>query len=357
VPATVSTIDDEEDAVTVMIGVDPHKATHTAVALDDRENELATLTLRAGRRQVSRLLAWAAPFQPRTWAVEAANGWGYLLSQQLLAGGEAVLDVPATLAARVRVLGSGRSNKNDPNDARSVAIAALRAPALAPVRAEDHLTVLRLLAKRNLDLGRWRNKVCCRLHALVCELVPGGIAKKIVVSQVRELLERVRPATGAATERHRLAVELVDDLAHIDAQIRHTQQRISRAVTASATSLTGVFGVGDVIAAMVIGLTGDVGRFRSADAYAAYNGTAPVEVSSGGRRVYRLSRRGNRQLNHAIHMAAVTQVRFAHSPGRAFYERKLAEGKTKKEALRALKRRLSDVIYRRLIADAGRARG
>ena len=342
--------------MTVMIGVDPHKATHTVVAFDDHENELATLRVRAGRRQVSQLLAWAAPFEPRTWAVEAANGWGYLLSQQLLAGGEAVLDVPATLAARVRVLGSGRSNKNDPNDARSVAVAALRAPALAPVRAEDHLTVLRLLAKRNLDLGRWRNKVCCRLHALVCELVPGGIGKKIVASQARELLEGLHPQGEAATERHRLAVELVDDLVHIDSQIRQTKQRISRAVAASATTLTELFGVGDVIAAMIIGFTGDIGRFRSPDAYAAYNGTAPIEVSSGGRRVHRLSRRGNRQLNHAIHMAAVTQIRFAHSPGHAFYERKRAEGKTKKEALRALKRRLSDAVYRQLLADAHRNR-
>jgi transposase len=125
-------------------------------------------------------------------------------------------------------------------------------------------------------------------------------------------------------------------------------------VAASATTVTDIFGVGDVIAAMIIGFTGDVARFRSPDAYAAYNATAPVEVSSGGRRVHRLSRRGNRQLNHAVHMAAVTQICFGHSPGRAFYERKLAEGKTKKEALRALKRRLSDAIYRHLIADAQR---
>jgi transposase len=127
-------------------------------------------------------------------------------------------------------------------------------------------------------------------------------------------------------------------------------------VAASGTSLTELFGVGDVIAAMVIGFTGDVARFRSADAFAAYNGTAPVEVSSGGRRVHRLSRRGNRQLNHAIHLAALCQICFAYSPGRGFYGRKLAEGKTKKEALRALKRRLSDAVYHQLLADAERAR-
>jgi len=107
-----------------------------------------------------------------------------------------------------------------------------------------------------------------------------------------------------------------------------------------------------VLAGMIIGYTGDPTRFQSPDAYANYNGTAPIDRSSGDHRIRRLSRRGNRQLNHAIHMAAVTQIRFAHSPGRGYYDSKLAEGKTKKKALRALKRRLSNVIYRQLIADA-----
>src|SRR5438270_10102349 len=162
----------------VIIGVDPHKASHTAVAIGDDEGELAAVKVRATRRQVVQLLSWAASFEKRTWAIESACGLGYLLSQQLVAAGETVVDVPATLASRVRVLGTGRSDKNDPNDARSVAIAALRAPSLIGVRAENHVTVLRVLAKRKLDLARWRNKVCCRLHALVAELVPGGIAKK-----------------------------------------------------------------------------------------------------------------------------------------------------------------------------------
>ncbi len=142
----------KEDTLKVVIGVDPHKGSHTAVAVDDHEVELSRMKVRANGAQLGELLAWAEPFEKRTWAVEAAGGWGYLLSQQLAAAGEEVLDVPATLAARVRLLGSGRSNKNDPNDARSVAIAALRAPGLAGVEREDHAGVLRLLAKRNIDL-------------------------------------------------------------------------------------------------------------------------------------------------------------------------------------------------------------
>jgi len=341
----------------VMIGIDPHKGSHTATALDTTEHELAGLKVRASRRQVDQLLAWAVPFEDRTWAIESANGLGYLLAQQLLAAGEVVVDIPATLAARVRVLSSGRSNKNDPNDARAVAIAALHAPMLTAVRTEDHRTVLRLLAKHHTDLARWRNKICCRLHALVAELVPGGISKEVVVSQAFQLLEQIRPDGVAAIERHRLALELANELVHVDGQLRVAKANIRTAVIASGTSLTDIFGVGPVLAAMVIGYTGDPARFPTAGHYAAYTGTAPIEFSSGGRIVHRLSRRGNRRLNHALHMAAVTQIRHAHSPGRGYYDRKRAEGKTPREALRTLKRRLSDIVWRCLIDDARRVRG
>ena len=140
----------------MVIGVDPHKASHTAVAIGDTEEELVSVKVRATRRQVERLRKWAEPFGRRTWAIESAGGLGYLLAQQLIAAGEEVVDVPPTLAARIRVLATGRSNKNDPNDARSVAIAALRAPGLRSVKRADHAEVLRLLAKRNTDLGAHR---------------------------------------------------------------------------------------------------------------------------------------------------------------------------------------------------------
>ena len=119
--------------------------------------------------------------------------------------------------------------------------------------------------------------------------------------------------------------------------------------------MTGVFGVGPVVAAAVIGDVRDISRFPGPDCFAAYNGTAPDEVSSGNRVIYRLSLRGNRRLNHAIHMAAVTQIRYRHTKGRAYYQKKLAEGNTSKEALRALKRQVSDAIYQHLKADARRA--
>jgi transposase len=228
---------------------------------------------------------------------------------------------------------------------------------LAAVRPADHVTVCRLLAKRHTDTARWRTKLCCRLHALVSELAPGGINKEVVVNQARSLLDSVACDDVAAVERHRQAVELVADIDYLDIVLRDSRARITAAVTASATTLTEIFGVGPIVACMLIGYTGDPWRFTTANRYAAYTGTAPIEFSSGGRTVHRLSRRGNRRLNHAIHCAAITQIRHRHSPGRGYYERKLAEAKTPREAIRALKRRLSDIVWRHLIADAQRVTG
>ncbi len=338
----------------MMIGVDPHKATHTAVAIDGSEVELARKRVRATTAQVEELLGWAAPLGSRTWAVESANGLGYLLSQQLVAAGESVLDVPPTLAARARVLATGRSNKNDPNDAISVAVAALRFDGLRPVVAAGHTEVLRLLAKRNIDLGKHRTRLVSRMHALLIELAAGGIAKEINASDVDRFLAEVTPRTPVEQMRCDLAVELLDDIRRLDAQLKESHRRIRQAIKAADTSVTDVFGIGPIIAAMLIGYSGDITRFANRDAYAAYNGTAPIEFSSGGRTVHRVSNRGCRQLNHALHLSAICQLRQPHSEGRAYFERRLAEGKTKKEALRALKRQLSNVVYRHLIADARR---
>jgi transposase len=336
----------------VLIGVDPHKASHTAVVIDGNEQQLGMVQVRADRRQLERLLTWAAPFDDRTWAVESAGGLGYLLSQQLVAAGETVVDVPATLAARVRLLGSGRGSKNDPNDAFSTAIAALRHPGLRSVQREDHSAVLRVLADRHTDLSALRTQAVCRFHAALSSLIPGSaIPRKLSAKRAAELLRRARPTTAIGAERRRLAVELLADIRRLDRERAAQKKRIAAAVAAASTTVTDVYGVGDVVAALVIGHTGDVSRFASKDHFASYNGTAPIEASSGPKARHRLNPRGNRQLNHAIHMAAVTQIR-NDTPGRAYYERKQAEGKSKKEAVRALKRRVSDAVYRQLVLDA-----
>jgi transposase len=340
--------------VAVMIGVDPHKASHTAVAISAAEEPLGELRVRASAAQADRLLAWAAAWPERTWAVEGAAGLGHLLARQLLSTGERVLDVQPELGARVRLLASGSTNKNDPSDALPVAIAALRSPATTMVRPDDHAAVLKLRARRHRDLSRTRNQVVCRLHAVLCDLIPGGVSKKIYAAHAAQILERLTPSDAVQAARHELAAEFAADLRRIDAQLRDTKKTLATAVRASGTTVTEVFGAGPVIAATVIGDVRDVSRFADRGHFAAYNVTAPAGVSFGNRTVYRLSLRGNRRLNHAIHMAAVTQIRCKHRAGRACYDKKIAEGKTPKEALRALKRQVSDAIYKHLKADAAR---
>jgi len=334
------------------IGIDPHKATHTAVAINETETVLGELTIPADRDQTKTLIDWARNLDGdgRVWAVEAAGGLGYLLSQQLIADGEHVVDVPPVLASRVRLLGSGRSDKNDPNDARSVAIAALRQPGLAVVRGEDHTQVLRMLAKRHLELTALRTQAACRLHSVLTQLRPGGMPPRLSATKASRMLGGIRNLDVIGSQRRTMAKTHLGDIRRWDREIKANKTLIRSAVAASGTTVTDVYGVGPVVAAFLVGYTGDIGRFATAGHYAAYNGTAPIEMSSGGTKRHRLSTRGNRKLNHAIHMAAVTQIRH-DTVGRIYYTKKQAEGKTRKEALRALKRRISNVVYQQLITD------
>ena len=252
--------------------------------------------------------------------------------------------------ARTRVLATRKSNKNDPNDALSVAVTALRNRDLREVAAVGTSEVLRLLAKRNTDIGDQRTRLVCRLHALLAELAPGGIAKEINASDVDVFLDGLTPSTPVEHLRYQLALDPLDDVRRLDMQLKASHKKIRETIKATPTSLTDVYGIGPIIAATLIGYTGDIRRFRNRDRYAAYTGTAPVEFSSGGRTVHRLSRRGNRELNHAIHMAAICQLRQPHCDGRAYFDRKVKEGKTNREAIRSLKRQISNTVYRHLIA-------
>jgi transposase len=266
----------------VMIGVDPHKGSHTAVAIGTGEEPLGRLRVRASAAQAEKLVAWAAAWPERTWAVEGAGGLGHLLSQQLVAAGERVLDVPPKLAARVRLLEAGDTNKNDPNDALSVAIAALRSRTRRDVAAEDFTAVLKVWSKRHRDLSRARNQVACRLHAVLCELVPGGFRKEITAGQAARVLGQVTPSGAIAQARCELAGQFLDDLRNLDAQLRETKKKLAAAVKASGTSLTDIFGVGPVIAGTVIGDISSISRFATRDHFAAYTAPPPSRCPQEG---------------------------------------------------------------------------
>ena len=317
--------------MTVIIGVDPHKSTHTAVAIDGDERPLARVLLVADRCQVLRLLAWADPLgTERTWAVESAEGLGKLLAQQLVEAG-----------------------KNDPNDVLATAVAGLRHCGLRAVRVEDDTAAIRMVIDRYDDLVALRTQAACRLHVGLRELIAGGAPRRLRAERAAQLLRSVRPQGAAGVERKRLALELVADVHRLDRDIATAKRRVADAVTASGTSLLELHGVGPIVAGFILGHVGDPAWFPTPARFASYNGTAPLEASSGPRSRHRLNPRGNRKLNHALHLAAVTQVRH-NTPGQAYYQRKIAEGKSKKEALRALKRRISDAVWRQLQVDIGR---
>src|ERR1035441_8007486 len=279
----------------VMIGVDPHKGSHTAVAIGPAEEPLGELRVRASAAQAQRLVAWAADWPERTWAVEGAGGLGHLLAQQLVSAGERVLDVQPKLGARVRLLAAGGTNKNDPNDARAVAGGGPRAQAGREVKPDDHAAVLKVWSKRHRDLGRTRTQVACRLHAVLCALGAGGISKEITAAPATRVLESAKPRGAVEMARCELAAGFLDGLRRTGTQMRGTKKKLTAAVRAPGTTATGIFGVGPVIAATVIGCAAGASRFASRDHFAAYNGTAPIEVSSGNRKIHRLSRRGNRR--------------------------------------------------------------
>jgi transposase len=334
----------------ITIGIDPHKASLTAVAVDPSGTPLGHRRLPVNAGTLGQLAAWAAGWPARRFAVEGAYGLGRPIAQQLAAAGEQVWDVPATLAARARLLGTGGGRKTDAADAASVAQAALHCPRLRTVAAEDQTSILRLLAERRDDLAGERTRILNRFHGLLRDLLPGGAPTDLTADKAAALLRGVRPATATAACRRQLARDLLGDLRRVDARLADNKAQLRDALAATGSTLTQIHGLGVVVAAKLLGHIGDIHRFPSQDHFASYTATAPLDASSGNQQRHRLNTGGNRQLNAALHTVAVCQARDP-GPGRRYYLRKLSEGKTPAEARRALKRRLANVIYRRILAD------
>jgi transposase len=336
----------------VLIGIDPHKASVAVAVVDEAVGELVERATfphnRAGLRSLER---WAKRFPERRWAVENAGGLGRYLAGRLSAAGESVVDVPPKLSARVRVLSSGNARKNDGVDALATALAASRNQRLAAVDPEAASEVLRLLSERREDLVAERTRALNRLHGLLRDLVPGGVAGTLSTHRAARILRSVRPQGASARLRRRLASEILRDIRMLQRKIANLDGRIEAEVEASGTTLTEIFGVGPILAAKIIGAVGDVARFPTKAHFASYSGTAPVEASSGEVVRHRLSLAGNRHLNNALHMVAVCQAR-SDVRGRTYYRKKMAEGKSRKEALRCLKRRISDAVFKSLVADS-----
>jgi transposase len=332
----------KSDADRLVIAVDPHKASWTAAAVDAALQPLATIRVPVSRDGYRALRRFARRWPNAGWAIEGAAGLGAPLTTRLHADGIAVIDVPAKLAARVRLLSSGHGRKNDDADALSVGVAALTSRTLNSAEIDAATSALRAVVEHRDDLVKTRTQTVNRLHGVLTHLIPGGAARDLTADHAAELLRGVRPRDAAAKTLRALAVDLVAEVRQLDRRIAKATHDIETAVTASATTLT---------AGKILARVGTITRFRSAAAFASYTGTAPIEVSSGEVVRHRLSRAGDRQLNYCLHVMAMAQVR-QHTLGRAYYLRKRSEGKSHNEAMRCLKRRLSDVIYRQLLRDA-----
>jgi transposase len=351
----VSVRDKQEDVMErVIIGVDPHKLSATIEVVDEHEKLLGSGRFATDQAGYAAMRRYVKVWPTRLWAVEGANGAGRPLAQRLVEAGERVVDVPAKLAARVRLFDTGHNRKTDALDAHSIAVVAVRTPGLRVLAADAELEVLRMLTDRRDELAHLRVQTVNRLQRLLSELVPGQRKKDLSALQAKAILATVRPRDLAGKTRRRMAAEQIADLVAVDSKLKKIKAELKAAVTARGSTLLDVHGIGPAGAARILADVGDIARFTDRNRFASWTGTAPLDASSGEQIRHRLSRAGNRRMNHVLHVAAIVQLRH-DTEGRAYFLRKLAAGKTRMEALRCLKRRLSDIIYKRLLADAADA--
>jgi transposase len=335
----------------VIIGVDPHKLSATIEVVDHHGHLLGSGRFTTDKTGYTAMRNYVKTWPEPTWAVEGANGAGRPLAQRLVEAGERVLDVPAKLAARVRLFDTGHNRKTDALDAHSIAMVAVRTAGLRVLTPDGDLEALRMLTDRRDELAHRRVQTVNRLQRLLSELIPGQRKRDLSALQAKALLATVRPRDVAGKTRRRMAAEELADLTVVDAKLKKIKAELKAIVTDRGSTLLDISGVGPAGAARILSDVGDVARFADRNRFASWTGTAPLDASSGEQIRHRLSRAGNRRMNHVLHIAAIVQIRH-DTEGRAYYRRKLAAGKTAMEALRCLKRRLSDVIYRQLVADA-----
>ena len=339
----------------VVVGMDPHKRSVTIEVMTADETVLSGGRFATDTAGFSAMLAYVTRWPDRVWAVEGCSGIGRHVALRLVTAGEEVVDVPPKLSARARVFSTGQGRKTDATDAHSVALVGTHMSGLRPVVRDTDLEVLRMLVDRRRSLGEEHTRKVSQLHALLLELLPGGAKKDLSAAQARALIAKVRPRDTVGKTRRRLAAELIGDLEQIYTRKKAADKELREVLPRTGTKLLDLHGIGPSGAARLLVEVGDITRFPDRNHFASWTGTAPVDASSGDHIRHRLSYGGNRQINRVLHMMAVVQLR-NDTPGRAYYERKKAGGKTSKEAIRCLKRRLSDAVYRVMLDDLAKTK-
>lgn len=335
----------------VVIGMDPHKRSVTIEVITGTEQVLAKHRFDTTAEGFKDLLRYARQWPDRLWAVEGCNGIGRHVASRLVIAGETVVDVPPKLSARLRMFDTRQGRKTDPDDAHAIALVALRMNGLRPLVNDEQQALLRILADRRRALGEDHTRMVSQLQQLLLELIPGGAKKDLSAAQARVLLSTVRPRDVVGKTRKRVALELVGDLEKTYQRSKALDKELKQAVADTGSTLMELHGIGPSSAARLLIEVGDIARFPDRNHFASWNGTAPLDASSGDQTRHRLSRAGNRQINRALHVMAVVQLRNP-TEGRTYYDRRKAAGKTSMEAMRSLKRRLSDIVYRTMVTDA-----
>jgi transposase len=336
----------------VVIGVDAHKRTHTLVAADELGRELATRTLAATGDGHLAAIGWAARWPRRRWAIEDCRHLTRTLEGDLLRAGEQVVRVPTQMMAGVR-RSARQPGKSDAIDALAVARAAWREPQLPIAQLDGPSRRVRLLVDHRDDFVAERTRLASRirwhLHEIAPELeIPArGLRLQHVIKRITERLASTDGLIAGITR------ELLERIRQLNRRINELEREITPLISTLAPGLLSIPGCGALTAAKLVGETAGAHRFHSKSAYARWNGTAPQPASSGNTTRYRLNRGGNRQVNAALHRIAITQARNS-TLGRAYLAKRIQHGNSKTEALRLLRRRLSDVVYRTLLLDETR---
>lgn len=333
----------------VVLGTDAHKRSHTVVAVDEAGAEIASVTVAATPEGHLRLVKWAARWEQRRWAIEDCRALSRRLEADLLTVGELVVRVPPKLMAGVRRSARTRG-KSDPIDALAVARAAIREPDLPVAQLDGPSRDLRLLVDYRESLVKDRTAAQNRLRWRLHELEPGYDPPAGSLNRYKTL-DHIDQLLGAHTSMvATLGRREVTRIRELTREANQLERDISVRVVEIAPSLLALPGCGGLTAAKLVGEAADITRFKSRDAYAMWAGVAPIPVWSANNQRFRLNRGGNRQTNAAIHRIAITQLRI-HPDAQAFIKRRLETGSTKREALRLLKRKLANVVYRTLLTD------
>ena len=334
----------------VVIGMDPHKRSATIEVMTAEEAIVGGGRFGTDRAGYAAMLTYGRQWTDRVWAVEGCAGIGKHIANRLLADGEEVVDVPPKLSARARVFATGQGRKTDATDAHSVALVGTRMAGLRPVVNDEQLAVLRILVDRRRSLGEEHTRMVSQLHQLLLELIPGGAKKDLSARQAKALLATVRPRDAAGKVRRRVAAELIVDLERIYQRKKAANKELTDLVAATGTGLLDLPGIGPSGAARLLVEVGDITRFPNKAHFASWNGTAPSTPPPATRSGIGCPEEGTGRSTGSC--TSWPASRCATREGRTYYDRKRADRKGPMEAMRCVKRRLSDIVFQQMLNDA-----